>query len=74
MGVFQLSNEDFFIEPLGGEGQEDGAAQPHVIYKRHAAERGGERGSEPPRQSSVSEDPSVNGTCGVKGTVENKAK
>ncbi|KAK6476962.1 A disintegrin and metalloproteinase with thrombospondin motifs 7-like [Huso huso] len=66
MGVFQLSNEDFFIEPLGGEGQEDGAAQPHVIYKRHAAERGGERGSEPPRQSSVSEDPSVNGTCGVK--------
>ncbi|MGH0172727.1 UNVERIFIED_CONTAM: hypothetical protein FKN15_005507 [Acipenser sinensis] len=66
MGVFQLSNEDFFIEPLGGEGQEDGAAQPHVIYKRHAAERGGERGSEPPHQSSVSEDPSVNGTCGVK--------
>ncbi|KAK1160876.1 A disintegrin and metalloproteinase with thrombospondin motifs 7-like [Acipenser oxyrinchus oxyrinchus] len=66
MGVFHLSNEDFFIEPLGGEGQEDGAAQPHVIYKRHVAERGGERGSEPPRQSRVSEDPTINGTCGVK--------
>ncbi|XP_006871003.1 PREDICTED: A disintegrin and metalloproteinase with thrombospondin motifs 7 [Chrysochloris asiatica] len=53
-GVFQLSNEDYFIEPLDGAPVRPGQAQPHVVYKRQASERQAEQG--------VS---SVLGTCGV---------
>uniref|UniRef100_A0A663MYA6 ADAM metallopeptidase with thrombospondin type 1 motif 7 n=1 Tax=Athene cunicularia TaxID=194338 RepID=A0A663MYA6_ATHCN len=35
-GVFQLMNEDYFIEPVSTSFREDGAAQPHRIYKRQA--------------------------------------
>uniref|UniRef100_A0A8C7AU60 ADAM metallopeptidase with thrombospondin type 1 motif 7 n=1 Tax=Neovison vison TaxID=452646 RepID=A0A8C7AU60_NEOVI len=38
-GVFQLSDEDYFIEPLEGVPAESGSAQPHVVYKRQAPER-----------------------------------
>uniref|UniRef100_A0A8I3N084 A disintegrin and metalloproteinase with thrombospondin motifs 7 n=1 Tax=Canis lupus familiaris TaxID=9615 RepID=A0A8I3N084_CANLF len=38
-GVFQLSNEDYFIEPLEGVPARPGHAQPHVVYKRQASER-----------------------------------
>lgn len=55
-GVFQLSNEDYFIEPLDGVPARPGRAQPHVVYKRQAPERWAEPG-----------DPRAPGTCGVKG-------
>uniref|UniRef100_A0A5F8GAS7 ADAM metallopeptidase with thrombospondin type 1 motif 7 n=1 Tax=Monodelphis domestica TaxID=13616 RepID=A0A5F8GAS7_MONDO len=37
-GVFQLSNEDYFIEPLDGIKPRAGVAQPHVVYKRQTPE------------------------------------
>uniref|UniRef100_A0A673TXT9 ADAM metallopeptidase with thrombospondin type 1 motif 7 n=1 Tax=Suricata suricatta TaxID=37032 RepID=A0A673TXT9_SURSU len=43
-GVFRLSDEDYFIEPLEGVPARPGHAQPHVVYKRQAPER---RRSEP---------------------------
>uniref|UniRef100_A0A8C4XSJ2 ADAM metallopeptidase with thrombospondin type 1 motif 7 n=1 Tax=Falco tinnunculus TaxID=100819 RepID=A0A8C4XSJ2_FALTI len=39
-GVFQLMNEDYFIEPVATSFREDGAAQPHRIYKRQVSEHG----------------------------------
>uniref|UniRef100_A0A669PGR4 ADAM metallopeptidase with thrombospondin type 1 motif 7 n=1 Tax=Phasianus colchicus TaxID=9054 RepID=A0A669PGR4_PHACC len=42
-GVFQLMNEDYFIEPVATSFPEDAAAQPHRIYKRHAPEHPGEQ-------------------------------
>uniref|UniRef100_A0A8B9PIG7 ADAM metallopeptidase with thrombospondin type 1 motif 7 n=1 Tax=Apteryx owenii TaxID=8824 RepID=A0A8B9PIG7_APTOW len=48
-GVFRLVNEDYFIEPLAANFHEDGTAQPHRIYKRHAPDLF------PPLQSSESQ-------------------
>uniref|UniRef100_A0A8C8E599 ADAM metallopeptidase with thrombospondin type 1 motif 7 n=1 Tax=Otus sunia TaxID=257818 RepID=A0A8C8E599_9STRI len=59
-GVFQLMNEDYFIEPVSTSFQEDGAAQPHRIYKRQAPEHGTEQGRRPPAPGE---------TCGVQGIV-----
>ncbi|XP_009977664.1 PREDICTED: A disintegrin and metalloproteinase with thrombospondin motifs 7-like, partial [Tauraco erythrolophus] len=56
-GVFQLMNEDYFIEPVSSSIREDGAAQPHRIYKRQVPEHGGERGRRPPAPRE---------TCGVR--------
>ncbi|KAM4826128.1 A disintegrin and metalloproteinase with thrombospondin motifs 7 [Thomomys bottae] len=53
-GVFQLSNEDYFIEPLAGAPARPGHAQPHLIYKRQAPE--GLAGS------------GAQGACGVQGS------
>ncbi|NXE26922.1 ATS7 metalloproteinase, partial [Ardeotis kori] len=47
-GIFQLMNEDYFIEPVSASFWEDGAAQPHRIYKRQAPERGTEQGRRRP--------------------------
>ncbi|XP_032480213.1 A disintegrin and metalloproteinase with thrombospondin motifs 7 isoform X3 [Phocoena sinus] len=58
-GVFQLSNEDYFIEPLDGVPARPGRAQPHVVYKRQAPERWAEPG-----------DLRAPGTCGVKESPE----
>lgn len=55
-GVFQLSNEDYFIEPLDGVPARPGHAQPHVVYKRQVPEKWAEPG-----------DSRAPGTCGVKG-------
>uniref|UniRef100_A0A8C4M7T4 A disintegrin and metalloproteinase with thrombospondin motifs 7 n=1 Tax=Equus asinus asinus TaxID=83772 RepID=A0A8C4M7T4_EQUAS len=55
-GVFQLSDEHYFIEPLDGVPAQPGRAQPHVIYKRQAPERRTEPG-----------DSRAPGTCGVQG-------
>ncbi|XP_064932923.1 A disintegrin and metalloproteinase with thrombospondin motifs 7 [Columba livia] len=46
-GVFRLMNEDYFIEPVSTSSREDGAAQPHRIYKRQVPERGAEQGRRP---------------------------
>uniref|UniRef100_A0A8C3JDY3 ADAM metallopeptidase with thrombospondin type 1 motif 7 n=1 Tax=Calidris pygmaea TaxID=425635 RepID=A0A8C3JDY3_9CHAR len=39
-GVFRLMNEDYFIEPVSTSSREEGAAQPHRIYKRQAPQHG----------------------------------
>ncbi|NXI16378.1 ATS7 metalloproteinase, partial [Irena cyanogastra] len=52
-GVFQLMDEDYFIEPLSSSPREEGAAQPHRIYKRQVPEgRAGQgRRAPAPRES-----------------------
>lgn len=55
-GVFQLSNEDYFIEPLDGVPARTGRPQPHVVYKRQAPEKRAEQ-----------DDSRAPGTCGVEG-------
>ncbi|KFQ09811.1 A disintegrin and metalloproteinase with thrombospondin motifs 7, partial [Leptosomus discolor] len=59
-GVFRLLNEDYFIEPVSTSFREDGAAQPHRIYKRQAPDHGAEQGRRPPAPRE---------TCGVQGMV-----
>ncbi|XP_017691660.1 PREDICTED: A disintegrin and metalloproteinase with thrombospondin motifs 7 [Lepidothrix coronata] len=60
-GVFRLLNEDYFIEPVSSSPREDGAAQPHRIYKRQAPKDGAEQGRSPPAPRE---------TCGVPESQE----
>ncbi|XP_050165709.1 A disintegrin and metalloproteinase with thrombospondin motifs 7, partial [Myiozetetes cayanensis] len=60
-GVFRLLNEDYFIEPVSSSPREEGAAQPHRIYKRQAPQDGAERGRSPPAPRD---------TCGVPESQE----
>ncbi|XP_058150586.1 A disintegrin and metalloproteinase with thrombospondin motifs 7 isoform X2 [Dasypus novemcinctus] len=60
-GVFQLSSEDYFIEPMDGAPARPGRAQPHVVYKRQAPER--------PAGQGASRAP---GTCGVQESPESE--
>ncbi|XP_029814625.1 A disintegrin and metalloproteinase with thrombospondin motifs 7 [Manacus vitellinus] len=60
-GVFRLLNEDYFIEPVASSPREDGAAQPHRIYKRQAPKDGAEQGRSPPAPRE---------TCGVPESQE----
>lgn len=58
-GLFKLSDEEFFIQPLEKSGDEASAPQAHAIYKRHT--------SPPvhrPAIQAVSGKPGLNGTCG----------
>ncbi|XP_054867094.1 A disintegrin and metalloproteinase with thrombospondin motifs 7 isoform X2 [Amphiprion ocellaris] len=58
-GLFKLSDEEFFIQPLEKQSDDLSAPQPHAIYKRHAS---------PPPWSPVLQPSSGkqahNGTCG----------
>ncbi|KAM4743651.1 A disintegrin and metalloproteinase with thrombospondin motifs 7 isoform 2-T2 [Anableps anableps] len=58
-GLFKLSDEEFFIQPLDKSSDETSAPQAHAIYKRHVS---------PPVHSTViqaiSGKPGLNGTCG----------
>uniref|UniRef100_A0A8C5JP12 ADAM metallopeptidase with thrombospondin type 1 motif 7 n=1 Tax=Junco hyemalis TaxID=40217 RepID=A0A8C5JP12_JUNHY len=47
-GVFQLMDEDYFIEPVSSSPRDEGAAQPHRIYKRQVPEARAEQGRSPP--------------------------
>ncbi|XP_021494389.1 A disintegrin and metalloproteinase with thrombospondin motifs 7 [Meriones unguiculatus] len=58
-GVFQLSNEDYFIEPLNGVSAQPGHAQPHVVYKHQDPGRRAQQG-----------DSRAPGTCGVQVSSE----
>ncbi|NXT78962.1 ATS7 metalloproteinase, partial [Zapornia atra] len=60
-GVFQLMDEDYFIEPVSTSFQEDGAAQPHRIYKRQVPERREEQSRSPPASREA---------CGVRESQE----
>ncbi|NXG37739.1 ATS7 metalloproteinase, partial [Dromaius novaehollandiae] len=64
-GVFRLMNEDYFIEPLAANFREDGTAQPHRIYKRHAPEHDGEGLVIGARGVQDRKEPAVWKTCGV---------
>ncbi|NXX30848.1 ATS7 metalloproteinase, partial [Nicator chloris] len=55
-GVFQLMDEDYFIEPVSSGPREEGAAQPHRIYKRQVPKDGAEQGRRAP---------APRGSCGV---------
>lgn len=57
-GVFQLSNEDYFIEPLDEVPAQPGHAQPHMVYKH--------------KRSGQQDDSRTSGTCGVQGSPELK--
>ncbi|XP_066095968.1 A disintegrin and metalloproteinase with thrombospondin motifs 7 isoform X1 [Saccopteryx bilineata] len=58
-GVFQLSDEDYFIEPMEGVPARPGRAQPHVVYKRQA-----------PKIWAEQDKSKAPGTCGVQGPTE----
>ncbi|XP_055969885.1 A disintegrin and metalloproteinase with thrombospondin motifs 7 [Sorex fumeus] len=44
-GVFQLFNEDYFIEPLRGVPAQPGQAQPHILYQHEAPDGHGNSSS-----------------------------
>ncbi|NXD28382.1 ATS7 metalloproteinase, partial [Spelaeornis formosus] len=46
-GVFQLMDEDYFIEPVSSSPREEGTAQPHRIYKRQVPKDRAEQGRRP---------------------------
>ncbi|XP_031145943.1 A disintegrin and metalloproteinase with thrombospondin motifs 7 [Sander lucioperca] len=59
-GLFKLSDEEFFIQPLEKSSSETSAPQAHAIYKRHAP---------PPSWSPVVQPKqALNSTCGVKNS------
>ncbi|XP_032370029.1 A disintegrin and metalloproteinase with thrombospondin motifs 7 [Etheostoma spectabile] len=59
-GLFKLSDEEFFIQPLEKSSSETSAPQAHAIYKRHAP---------PPSWSPVVQPKqALNRTCGVKNS------
>ncbi|NWI39330.1 ATS7 metalloproteinase, partial [Picathartes gymnocephalus] len=60
-GVFQLMNEDYFIEPVSSSPREEGAAQPHRIYKRQVPQDRAEQGRRPPAPRE---------SCGVRESQE----
>ncbi|XP_031812624.1 A disintegrin and metalloproteinase with thrombospondin motifs 7 [Sarcophilus harrisii] len=72
-GVFQLSNEDYFIEPLDGVKPRAGVAQPHVVYKRQTPEHQEEwrTGSKVHTGTPL---PRILGTCGIKESPEIQGK
>ncbi|XP_035008592.2 A disintegrin and metalloproteinase with thrombospondin motifs 7 [Hippoglossus stenolepis] len=62
-GLFKLSDEEFFIQPLEKSSEESTATQAHAIYKRHAPP--------PPRSpliQTISGNQALNGTCGLKNS------
>ncbi|XP_067827399.1 A disintegrin and metalloproteinase with thrombospondin motifs 7-like isoform X2 [Heptranchias perlo] len=73
-GVFRLSDQDYFIEPLEGRRWAESATQPHVIYKRHAPDM---EGLQDPHwldelmERTKNNSPEENGTCGVSDSLKN---
>ncbi|XP_067874310.1 A disintegrin and metalloproteinase with thrombospondin motifs 7-like isoform X2 [Heterodontus francisci] len=73
-GVFRLSDEDYFIEPLEGHPWEEDTAQPHIIYKRHAPDM---EGMQDPHwldelmESTKNKSPEESRRCGVLDSLKN---
>ncbi|XP_078128124.1 A disintegrin and metalloproteinase with thrombospondin motifs 7 [Sander vitreus] len=59
-GLFKLSDEEFFIQPLEKSSSETSAPQAHAIYKRHAPS--------PSWSPVVQPKQALNSTCGVKNS------
>uniref|UniRef100_UPI00398F19DC A disintegrin and metalloproteinase with thrombospondin motifs 7-like n=1 Tax=Pristiophorus japonicus TaxID=55135 RepID=UPI00398F19DC len=73
-GVFRLSDEDYFIEPLKGRRWGGATPQPHVIYKRHAPDTGGTPEHHWLRELTERlkpRSPEENGACGVSDSLKN---
>ncbi|TKS69568.1 disintegrin and metalloproteinase with thrombospondin motifs 7 [Collichthys lucidus] len=62
-GLFKLSDEEFFIQPLEKLNDETSAPQAHAIYKRHASPS-----SLTPYVQHISGKQALNGTCGNKNS------
>ncbi|XP_071345295.1 A disintegrin and metalloproteinase with thrombospondin motifs 7 [Trachinotus anak] len=62
-GLFRLSDEEFFIQPLEKSSDETSAPQAHAIYKRHASPP-----SWTPVVQPISGKQALNGTCGLKNS------
>lgn len=63
-GLFKLSDEEFFIQPLEKSSDETSARQAHAIYKRHASRPSWSSVVQP-----ISGKQAVNGSCGIKGQL-----
>ncbi|XP_061595470.1 A disintegrin and metalloproteinase with thrombospondin motifs 7 isoform X2 [Cololabis saira] len=63
-GLFKLSDEELFIQPLEKSSDETSALQAHAIYKRHAGPA-----SQPPLTPANSGKHTLNGTCGNKDSI-----
>ncbi|XP_054468557.1 A disintegrin and metalloproteinase with thrombospondin motifs 7 [Anoplopoma fimbria] len=59
-GLFKLSDQEFFIQPLEKSSDDTSAPQSHAIYKRQASPP-----SRSPVVQPVSGKPPLNGTCGI---------
>ncbi|XP_035507585.1 LOW QUALITY PROTEIN: A disintegrin and metalloproteinase with thrombospondin motifs 7 [Morone saxatilis] len=62
-GLFKLSDEEFFIQPVEKSSDESSAPRAHAIYKRHT--------SSPhwsPVVQPISGNQALNGTCGIKNS------
>ncbi|XP_048471717.1 A disintegrin and metalloproteinase with thrombospondin motifs 7-like [Rhincodon typus] len=72
-GVFRLSDEDYFIEPLEGQPWDEDRSQPHVIYKRHAPETKGLESHwlDELMERSKNKSPEENRVCGVSDSPKN---
>ncbi|XP_062439542.1 A disintegrin and metalloproteinase with thrombospondin motifs 7 isoform X1 [Rhea pennata] len=73
-GVFQLVNEDYFIEPLAADFRKDGTAQPHRIYKRHTPEHNSQGLAMEARGVQDRKEPAVWKTCGVQESQKSLEK
>nr|XP_019955083.1 PREDICTED: A disintegrin and metalloproteinase with thrombospondin motifs 7 [Paralichthys olivaceus] len=62
-GLFKLSDEEFFIQPLEKMSEQTTAPQAHAIYKRHAPPP-----SLSPLIQTISGNQTLNGTCGLKNS------
>ncbi|CAF99891.1 unnamed protein product, partial [Tetraodon nigroviridis] len=62
-GLFRLSGEEFFIQPLEESSLQSSAPQAHAIYKRHAAPPSGPHVLQP-----LAGKQTLNGTCGNKNS------
>ncbi|XP_077375099.1 A disintegrin and metalloproteinase with thrombospondin motifs 7 [Festucalex cinctus] len=63
-GLFKLSNEEFFIQPLEKPHDEPSAPHPHAVFKRHAPVLS----SSSPVVQPIAGKQAVNGSCGVKNS------
>ncbi|XP_034038901.1 A disintegrin and metalloproteinase with thrombospondin motifs 7 isoform X2 [Thalassophryne amazonica] len=64
-GLFKLSDEEFFIQPLEESSDETSAPQAHVVYKRHTSPHSWSHVVRP-----ISGKQTVNGTCGVQNSYQ----
>ncbi|XP_042265065.1 A disintegrin and metalloproteinase with thrombospondin motifs 7 isoform X1 [Thunnus maccoyii] len=62
-GMFKLSDQEFFIQPLEKSNHKTSAPQAHAIYKRHAYPT-----SSSPVVQPISGKQAANGTCGVENS------
>uniref|UniRef100_A0A8C4NQ74 ADAM metallopeptidase with thrombospondin type 1 motif 7 n=1 Tax=Dicentrarchus labrax TaxID=13489 RepID=A0A8C4NQ74_DICLA len=68
-GLFKLSDEEFFIQPVEKSSDESSAPRAHAIYKRHASSPNWSPVVQP-----ISGNQPLNGTCGIKNTERQRER